>query len=85
MIESPSLPSGGHLRLIPPAWPMRPEPKIIIIIMAALNKYLDVSPEVAQALAAGRPVVALESTIISHGMPLSPKRGDLPGCGGHHP
>jgi pseudouridine-5'-phosphate glycosidase len=28
-----------------------------------------VHPEVAQALAAGRPVVALESTIISHGLP----------------
>ena len=27
------------------------------------------APEVSQALAAGRPVVALESTIISHGMP----------------
>ena len=35
----------------------------------SLNKYLDVSPEVAAALAAGKPVVALESTIISHGMP----------------
>ena len=34
-----------------------------------LNKYLDVSPEVAEALARGKPVVALESTIISHGMP----------------
>ena len=34
-----------------------------------MNKYLDVSPEVASALAEGRPVVALESTIISHGMP----------------
>jgi len=34
-----------------------------------LNKYLDVNPEVAQALAEGKPVVALESTIISHGMP----------------
>ena len=34
-----------------------------------LNKYLDLSPEVAGALAAGKPVVALESTIISHGMP----------------
>ena len=34
-----------------------------------LNNYLDVAPEVAQALAEGRPVVALESTIISHGMP----------------
>ena len=33
------------------------------------NKYLDVAPEVREALAAGRPVVALESTIISHGMP----------------
>ena len=34
-----------------------------------LNKYLDVAPEVKEALAAGKPVVALESTIISHGMP----------------
>ncbi len=30
---------------------------------------LTILPEVAEALAAGRPVVALESTIISHGMP----------------
>lgn len=30
---------------------------------------LDVTPEVAEALALGRPVVALESTIITHGMP----------------
>ena len=34
-----------------------------------MNKYLDISPEVSAALAAGKPVVALESTIISHGMP----------------
>ena len=34
-----------------------------------MNKYLDCSPEVAAALNAGKPVVALESTIISHGMP----------------
>lgn len=33
------------------------------------NQYLDIAPEVAQALADHRPVVALESTIISHGMP----------------
>ncbi len=33
------------------------------------NPYLDISPEVAAALAEGKPVVALESTIISHGMP----------------
>ena len=34
-----------------------------------MNPYLDISPEVKAALDAGRPVVALESTIISHGMP----------------
>ena len=34
-----------------------------------MNKYLDIAPEVAQALKDNRPVVALESTIISHGMP----------------
>ena len=34
-----------------------------------MNKYLDISPEVRMALEAGVPVVALESTIISHGMP----------------
>ena len=37
--------------------------------MSSMNKYLDCSPEVSAALAAGKPVVALESTIISHGMP----------------
>lgn len=34
-----------------------------------MNKYLDISPEVKEALENGKPVVALESTIISHGMP----------------
>ncbi|MBC7658138.1 MAG: pseudouridine-5'-phosphate glycosidase [Chitinophagaceae bacterium] len=34
-----------------------------------MQKFLDIHPEVAAALASGRPVVALESTIISHGMP----------------
>lgn len=34
-----------------------------------MNKFLDISPEVKAALEAGKPVVALESTIISHGMP----------------
>ncbi len=34
-----------------------------------MNSYLDVSPEVMEAIANGEPVVALESTIISHGMP----------------
>ncbi|MDY3817098.1 MAG: pseudouridine-5'-phosphate glycosidase, partial [Candidatus Limiplasma sp.] len=32
-----------------------------------LERYLNVSPEVKEAIAAGKPVVALESTIISHG------------------
>ena len=34
-----------------------------------LNHYLKISPEVSQALTLGKPVVALESTIIAHGMP----------------
>ena len=34
-----------------------------------MNNYLSISPEVAKALKEGKPVVALESTIISHGMP----------------
>ena len=34
-----------------------------------MNQYLDIAPEVKRALDEGRPVVALESTIISHGMP----------------
>jgi len=37
--------------------------------MNHLSKYLEVSEEVKEALARGKPVVALESTIISHGMP----------------
>lgn len=34
-----------------------------------MNSYLDIRPEVASALARGSPVVALESTVISHGLP----------------
>ena len=34
-----------------------------------MHQFLSYSPEVAAARAAGKPVVALESTIISHGMP----------------
>ncbi|MCI1966350.1 MAG: pseudouridine-5'-phosphate glycosidase [Oscillospiraceae bacterium] len=37
--------------------------------MKPLEKYLTVSPEVKAALEQNKPVVALESTIISHGMP----------------
>ncbi len=34
-----------------------------------MKRFLKISEEVRQALASGKPVVALESTIISHGMP----------------
>jgi pseudouridine-5'-phosphate glycosidase len=34
-----------------------------------VNKYLSVLPEVREALRLGMPIVALESTIIAHGMP----------------
>jgi pseudouridylate synthase len=37
--------------------------------MQAAQQHLNIHPEVAQALAQGAPVVALESTIIAHGMP----------------
>ena len=39
------------------------------VVKKPVNPYLDIAPEVAEALSAGKPVVALESTIISHGMP----------------
>ncbi|MGD0719921.1 MAG: pseudouridine-5'-phosphate glycosidase [Roseiarcus sp.] len=38
--------------------------------MTGIARLLDVGEEAAAALAAGRPVVALESTIITHGMPF---------------
>ena len=34
-----------------------------------LKDYLSVTPEIQEAIDAGKPVVALESTILSHGMP----------------
>jgi pseudouridylate synthase len=37
--------------------------------MQTAKQHLNIHPEVAQALAQGQPVVALESTIIAHGMP----------------
>ena len=37
--------------------------------MITMNKYLDFSKEVQNAIDNGLPIVALESTIISHGMP----------------
>ncbi|KEI91511.1 pseudouridine-5'-phosphate glycosidase [Clostridium botulinum] len=40
-----------------------------------LEKYLEISEEVSEALKENKPVVALESTIISHGMPY-PKNAE---------
>jgi len=34
-----------------------------------MNEYVSINPEVKEALEKGKPVVALESTIISHGLP----------------
>ena len=36
---------------------------------AALHEFVDIAPDVRAALAAHRPVVALETTIVTHGMP----------------
>ncbi len=41
-----------------------------------LNRYPDISLGGQKALDEGKPVVALESTIISHGMPYPPECGD---------
>ena len=38
-------------------------------IAAAMSETLRIAPEVADALASGGPVVALESTLIAHGLP----------------
>ena len=45
-----------------------------------LNQHLFVSREVREALAQGKPVVALESTIISHGMPYPQNLETARGC-----
>eukprot|EP00985_Skeletonema_marinoi_P024898 scaffold17766_cov71-Skeletonema_marinoi.AAC.1 len=37
--------------------------------ISAVGSKVKVLPEVARALETGRPVVALESTIVAHGMP----------------
>ena len=38
--------------------------------MESFRDYMDVREEVAQALSEGKPVVALESTIIAHSPPV---------------
>ena len=40
------------------------------MIRGQARQFVEIHPPVAAALAAGRPVVALESTIITHGMPF---------------
>jgi len=39
------------------------------------EKYLDIRPDVKEALETGKPVVAMESTILSHGMPYPENLG----------
>ena len=39
------------------------------------NPYIDITPEIEAAVREGRPVVALESTILSHGMPYPENLG----------
>lgn len=45
-----------------------------------MNEFVDIHPEVQEALAHGKPVVALESTIISHGMPYPQNMETSHGC-----
>ena len=45
-----------------------------------MNQHLLISREVKEALAQGKPVVALESTIISHGMPYPQNLETAQGC-----
>jgi pseudouridine-5'-phosphate glycosidase len=49
------------------------------MILESARPFLDVDPAVADALVAGAPVVALESTIITHGMPY-PQNRDMAGA-----
>jgi pseudouridine-5'-phosphate glycosidase len=44
------------------------------MISESARSFIDIEPTVAKALAAGTPVVALESTIITHGMPYPQNR-----------
>ena len=48
--------------------------------MKNLHEYLKISPAVQKALDEGRPVLALESTIISHGMPYPQNLGTARLC-----
>ena len=55
------------------------------MIAEAARPFIDVAEPVAKALADGRPVVALESTIITHGMPFPAKCRDGGGRRADHP
>ena len=41
-----------------------------------MNKYLSIAPEIQEALAAGKPVVALEATILSHGIDVYKRQAE---------
>ena len=43
--------------------------------MMDLKKFMDITPEIEEAVRTGKPVVALESTILSHGMPYPENLG----------
>jgi pseudouridylate synthase len=45
-----------------------------------MNEFLDIAPEVAEALAAGRPVVALETSIVGQGLPPPHNLNAARGC-----
>lgn len=43
--------------------------------MINLKQFMDITPEIEEAVRTGKPVVALESTILSHGMPYPENLG----------
>jgi pseudouridine-5'-phosphate glycosidase len=48
-------------------------------MIPVMNAFFDIRPEVAEALSGGRPVVALESTLIAHGQhPNQPEIAGAP-------
>ena len=63
--RTPAGPHPGAVATPPSTPPSRPAPAR----SPTRHRWLALGEEVAAALAAGRPVVALESTIVSHGMP----------------
>ena len=65
----PALERGPDARMMERGLDESVRKQLIISGGRIMNRYLDIKPEVREALKAGAPVVALESTILSHGMP----------------